>query len=182
MGTPLPLPKRGPKFSAHVYCDQTAGWIKMAFGMEAGLGPNYIVLDCVRWGPSSPPQKGGGAPSLIFGPCLLWSNGWMDQDGTWHEGGPWSMPHCARWGPSSSPQKRGESPQFSARFYYGQTAGYIKMPLGTEVVIGLRDIVLDGDPAPPSLKGHKGAQTPNFRPMSVVAKRQDGLRCHLVWR
>jgi len=30
----------------------------------------------------APPQKGSGAPSLIFGPCLLWSNGWMDQDGT----------------------------------------------------------------------------------------------------
>jgi len=32
----------------------------------------------------SPPQKGGGAPQ-IFGPCLLWPNGWMDQDATWHE-------------------------------------------------------------------------------------------------
>ena len=41
------------------------------------------------------------------------------------------------------------------------------MPLGTEVGLGLRDIVLHGDPAPPSLKG----TTPNFRPMSVV----DGL-------
>jgi len=27
------------------------------------------------------------------------------------------------------------------------------MPLGTEVGLGLRDIVLDGDPAPPPLKG-----------------------------
>jgi len=27
----------------------------------------------------SPPQKGAGAPK-IFGPCLLWRNGWMDQD------------------------------------------------------------------------------------------------------
>jgi len=51
------------------------------------------------------------------------------------------------------------------------------MPLGTEVGLSLRDIVLDGDPFP------KGAQPPpNFRPMSVVAKRLDGLRCHLVWR
>ena len=33
------------KFSAHVYCGQTAGWIKMAFGMEVGLGPGHIVLD-----------------------------------------------------------------------------------------------------------------------------------------
>jgi len=31
-----------------------AGWIKMPLGMEAGLSPG----DCVRWGPSSPPQKG----------------------------------------------------------------------------------------------------------------------------
>jgi len=31
--------------------------------------------------------------------------------------------------------------------------------------------------ASPPLKGHS---TPNFRPMSVVAKRVDGLRCHLV--
>jgi len=30
----------------------------------------------------------------------------------------------------------------------GQTVGWIKMPLGTEVGLGLRDIVLDGDPAP----------------------------------
>ena len=28
------------------------------------------------------------------------------------------------------------------------------MPLATEVGLGLRDIVLDGDPAPPPLKGH----------------------------
>ena len=40
------------------------------------------------------------------------------------------------------------------------------MPLGTKVVLGAGHIVLDGDPAPPE-KGH----TPNFRPMSVVAKR-----------
>jgi len=31
----------------------------------------------------------------------------------------------------------------------------------------------------PSLEG---AQPPNIEPISVVAKRLDGLRCHLVWR
>jgi len=46
------------------------------------------------------------------------------------------------------------------------------MPLGTDLDLGLGDIVLDGDPAPSLLKGH----TPNFRPMSVVAKRLGGLR------
>ena len=49
--------------------------------------------------------------------------------------------------PVPSP-KRGRNPQFSAHVYCGQTAGWIKMPLGAEVGLGLRDIVLDGDPAP----------------------------------
>jgi len=30
---------------------------------------------CVRWGPSSPLQKGAEPFSLIFGPCLLWPKG-----------------------------------------------------------------------------------------------------------
>jgi len=42
------------------------------------------------------------------------------------------------------------------------------MPLGMEVGLGPGHIVLDGDPAPS--KGH----SPNFRLMSVLAKRQDG--------
>jgi len=33
-------------------------------------------------------------------------------------------------------------------------------------------------PSSPPLKG----TAPNFRPMSIVAKRLGGLRCHLVWR
>jgi len=34
----------------------------------------------------------------------------------------------------------------------------------------------------PSFPSPKGAQSPNFRPMSIVTKRWDGLRWHLVWR
>ena len=34
-----------PQFSAHFYCDQTAGCIQMSLGMEVGLGPVHIVLD-----------------------------------------------------------------------------------------------------------------------------------------
>ena len=30
---------------AHVYCRQTAGWIKMPFGMAVRVGPDHIVLD-----------------------------------------------------------------------------------------------------------------------------------------
>ena len=34
-----------PHFFAHVYCDQTAGWIRIPLGMEVGLDPGDIVLD-----------------------------------------------------------------------------------------------------------------------------------------
>ena len=84
---------------------------------------------------------------------VLWPNGWMDQDETWHAGRPRSRPHCARWGPSSS-RRRGTTPEFSAHVCCGQTAGWIKMPLATEVGLGSGGIVLDSDPAPPPLKGH----------------------------
>ena len=68
MGTQTP-PHKGvepaPQFSAHVYCGQTAEWIKMTLGMEVGLGPVHIVLD----GDTAPlTQKGDRAPNfrLIF--------------------------------------------------------------------------------------------------------------------
>ena len=54
----------------------------------------------------------------------------------------------------------GHSPQFSAHISRGQRAGWIKMPLVTEVGIGLDDTLLDGDPAPP-----KRGTAPNFRPI-----------------
>ena len=38
-------------------------------------------------------------------------------------------------------------PSFLAHVYYGQTAGWMKTPLGTEVDLGLGHIVLDGVPA-----------------------------------
>jgi len=55
METQLPSPNRdrAPQFLAHVYCGQTAGWIKMALGMEVGLGPGHIVLD----GDPAPPKR-----------------------------------------------------------------------------------------------------------------------------
>jgi len=46
------------------------------------------------------------------------------------------------------PSPKSGIPQFSAHVYCGQTAAGIKMPLGTEIGLGLRDIMLDGDPAP----------------------------------
>ena len=45
-----------------VYCGQMAGWIKMPLGTEVGLGPG----DTVRWGPSSPTERGTAAPPTFW--------------------------------------------------------------------------------------------------------------------
>jgi len=51
------------------------------------------------------------------------------------------------WDPAPSPQKEAKQPpQFSAHVCRGQTAGWIKMPLGMELGLGPGHIVLDGDP------------------------------------
>jgi len=91
---------------------------------------------------------------------VLWRNGWMDQDETWHGGMPRLWPHCVSWGPSSP--ENGHCPPFSAHVSCGQTAGCIKMPLGTEVGLGRGNIVLHGDSTPPQ---KKGAQQP---PLSAL--------------
>ena len=59
-------------------------------------------------------------------------------------------------------------------------AGWVKMPLGMEAGLGPDHFVLDGDPAPLPKKGAE--PLPNFRPISIVAKRLDGSRWHLAWR
>ena len=149
-----------------------AASIKMLLGMEIGIGPCHFVLD---GDPAPPPQKGTEhAPN--FRPMFIVANGWMDQHGTWHGGGPWSRLHCARWGRNSLSQKGAEPPQFSAHSYCGHTAGCIK--IGMEIGLSPDDFVLDGDPA--RLPKKEGA--PNFRPTSIVAKQLHGSRCHLVRR
>jgi len=130
-GPSSPSPKGAephPQFFAHICCCQMAAGIKMPLGMEVGLGPGDFVLD---GDPAPLTQKGAELP--IFGPCLLWPNGWMDQDDSWHGGRPQPRRLYVRWGPTPLP-KRGRAP------------------------------------------------FPDFRPVSIVAKRLDVSRCHLVWR
>jgi len=141
----------------------------MSLGLEVGHSPGDFVLD---EDPAPCPKRGQSPP--IFGPCLLWPNGYMDQDATWYGGRPRPRWHCVRYEPSCPPQ-------FSSHFYYGQMAWCLKMPLGMEVGHSPGEFVLDGDPAPSWKSGRRGAEpTANFRPMSVIAKRLDGSRCHLV--
>jgi len=168
-------------------------------------------------GTQLPSTKRGRSPLHNFRP--------MSVVGKRLDGSRWYLVWSGPW--SNRPQipspKRGQSPQFLAYVYCGQTAGWTKMSLGTEVGLSPNDIVLHGDPAtpqkrawppifrpcllrpnscvyqdttwyggrpqlrwhcvrwdpgPPPLRG----TPPNFRPMSVVAKWLDGLRCHFVWR
>ena len=94
----------GPRSPPHVYCGKTAGWMELVLGMEVGLSVGDFVLE-------QSPQ--------IFGPCLLWANGWMDHDATWHEGRPQPRLYCVK-GPAPPQHKRREGAQhtqFSAHVY-----------------------------------------------------------------
>ena len=131
---PAPPPQRGrasPIFGPYVMAKWLDGLRCHLVAYGGRPQPRQL---CVRWGPSSLLQKRGRSPPQFFGPCPLWQNGWMNQNGTWHGGGLWPRPHCARWGPSSPLPKRGQRPPH------------------------------------------------NFRPISIVAERLDGSKCHLIWR
>jgi len=84
-GPSYPPQKRGQHlhFSVNVYFGQTAGWIKRLVGYKIGLGPCEIVLD-----EDPVPPKKEAQQSPLFGRCLLWPKGFMDQDTTWYGGRP----------------------------------------------------------------------------------------------
>ena len=71
-GEPVPLPQKGAEppsqFSAHFYCGQTAGCIKLPLVMDVGLSPGDFVLD---GDPVPPPQKGVGAPQISGRPMFI---------------------------------------------------------------------------------------------------------------
>ena len=96
-GDPAPLLLMGtaPQFSTSVHCGQTAGWTKMPLGMQVGLSPSDFVFD----GDPATPEK-RAHPHPIFGSCLLWPNGSMDEDATRYRSRPQPRPHCNRRGPS----------------------------------------------------------------------------------
>jgi len=149
----------------------------MPLGMEKGLDPGDFVLPV----DGDPAQKGGRAPSPIFGQCPLWPNGWMDQDDAIEVGlGPSHI--VLDWDPAPLPPKKGGGsphPQFSAHFYCGQMAGCIKMPLGMEVGLSPGDFMLGGTHAAPlPKKGQSPYQI--LGPCSLWPKGLDGSRWHLA--
>ena len=163
MGTqPLPKEEAGPgggapQFSDHVYCGQTAGWIKMTLGMEVGLGPVHIVLD----GDTAPlPQKGGRAPQFSAHLYCGQTAGYIKMP-LGMEVGLSPGDFVLDGDPAHPLPKRGRSPQFSVHVCCGQTAGWTKMPLG---MASAQATLCSMGTQPPPQKG--GGAPPQFRPMS----------------
>jgi len=67
---PNDLQGQSPQFSAHVYCGQMAGWLKMPLGMEVGLGPGHNV-------PDEDPVRPKGAQPHNFRPISDMAK-WLD--------------------------------------------------------------------------------------------------------
>jgi len=86
----------------------------MPLGTEVGLG----LRDTVFAVDPATLRKKAHPPHAIFGPCLLWPNGWMDEDAAWYGSRSRPRPHCTRRGPRS--RERGTAvPLFSAHVYCG---------------------------------------------------------------
>jgi len=133
------------------YCGQTDAWMKMKLVTQVGLGSGHIVLD----GDPAPLPQRGTAPN--FRPISVVAKRLYGS--RWHLEVGLGPGHIVLDGdPAPFPQRGGTSPQFSAHFYCGQTAGWIKMSLGMEVGLDPGDVVLDGDPAPPK----RGTAAPRF--------------------
>jgi len=64
-------------------------------------------------GTQLPPEKGHTDSHPIFGPRLLWPNGWMDQDASWYGGKRRPRRRYVRWG-RSSPLKGAQPPVFGS--------------------------------------------------------------------
>jgi len=75
-----------------------------------------------------------------FWPMFIAVKGWMDKDGSWYRGRPQSKAFCVRLEPCPV-RKKGRSPR--RQF----------MPIFIEVRLRPGDVVLHGDPVPPSEKG-----------------------------
>ena len=110
---------------------------------------------------------------------VLWPNGSTDEDETWHAGslGP---SHIVLDGNLCPPSPKGHSPPIFGPYLlwpYGSmdqdATWYEGRPRPK------RHCVRWGPSSPPP---QRGQSPPNFRPMSIVPKRLDGSRCHLVWR
>ena len=120
---PAPPPQKAaepPQVSAHVYCGQTAGWIKMPLGTEVRLGDIVLHEDTAPL-----PLKRDTRP--IFGRCLYCGQtaGWIKIcHFNWYGGTPRPRPHCVTWGLSSPRGAQQPNPSFRP-MSRGQTVAHL---------------------------------------------------------
>jgi len=108
--------------------------------------------------------------------------GWiMHQDETWRAYRPRPYRHNVLDGDPPPPSQKGQSPQFSAHICFGQMYGWIKMPHCRELGLG-QSAQATLCYMETQLPSSKRGRAPNFRSMSIVAKRLHGSRWHLAWR
>ena len=60
-GRSSPYKGHSPQFWVHVYCNQTAGWMKTPLGTDVDLDPGHIMLH----GDPTPLERGTSAPPLF---------------------------------------------------------------------------------------------------------------------
>jgi len=145
----------------------------MPLGREVGLGQSDIEL---YGDPVPPPPKRGQSPPLprIFGPCLLWRNGWIKMALGVEVG--LGLGHIVLDGdPAPLPKKGAHPPIFGPCLLWPK--GWMDQDATWyEGRSRRKHSVLHGVPAPlpprkglPQERGHSPA--PNFRPISIVAKQ-----------
>ena len=85
-----PLPKRGkaPQFSAHVYCGQTARWLKLPLATEVGLGRGHIVLG------GDPASPEGRTAVPLLGASSLYTNNQTVQSTKFEINDEWVRKRC----------------------------------------------------------------------------------------
>jgi len=92
----------------------------MALGMEVGLGSGDFAFD---EDPAILQNRGHTHHQPVFGPCLLWPNGWIDEDATWYGSRPRPSAHCIRRGPSSARNGHSSPPSFRPMSNVAKIAG-----------------------------------------------------------
>jgi len=135
----------------------------MPLARKVGLNPGDVVLD----GDPAPLPEKWQSPQFSAHVYCGQTAGWITMPLGMEIGSAQATLWIVLDGDPALPPPKVHSPQFSAHVCCSQTAGWIKMPLGTKVGLGQATLCYMGTQPPPQKRGH----TPNFRPMSIVAKR-----------
>jgi len=160
-----------------VHCGQTVGRIQMKLGMQVGFGPGHIVLDV---DPAPPPPKGHSPQFSAHIGCGEMA-AWIKMSLGIELGlGPGDF---VLYGDPAPPSQKGAEPPIFGPCYLWPNGWMDQDAIWHEGRPQPRRLCVRWYPAPLLKKeAEPGGRAPNFRSMSIVAKRLDGSRWHLAWR